>query len=100
MMTANVDIISEELKNVLYLPREAVRVQKNKKFAAILVDHRPQEVPVTTGVRNPIHVQILSGLEAGQKVLIGDWETLWEDHQKGDDNMSTIRKMLFILRSK
>ncbi len=100
MMTANVDIISEELKNVLYLPREAVRVQKNKKFAAILVDHRPQEVPVTTGVRNPIHVQILSGLEAGQKVLIGDWETLWEEHQKGDDNMSTIRKMLFILRSK
>ena len=99
MMTANVDIISEELKNVLYLPREAVRVQKNKKFAAILVDHRPQEVPVTTGVRNPIHVQILSGLEAGQKVLIGDWETLWEEHQKGDDNMSTIRKMLFILRS-
>ncbi len=100
MMTANVDIISEELKNVLYLPREGVRVQKNKKFAAILVDHRPQEVPVTTGVRNPIHVQILSGLEAGQKVLIGDWETLWEEHQKGDDNMSTIRKMLFILRSK
>ncbi len=100
MMTANVDIISEELNNVLYLPREAIRVQKNKKFAAILVDHRPQEVPVTTGVRNPIHVQILSGLEAGQKVLIGDWETLWEEHQKGDDNMSTIRKMLFILRSK
>ncbi len=99
MMTANVDIISEELKNVLYLPREAVRVQKNKKFAAILVDHRPQEVPVTTGVRNPIHVQILSGLEAGQKVLIGDWETLWEEHQKGDDNMSTIRTMFFILRS-
>ncbi len=100
MMTANVDIISEELKNVLYLPREAVRVEKNKKFAAILVDHRPQEIPVTTGVRNPIHIQILSGLEAGQTVLIGDWQTLWEEHQKGDDNMSTIRKMLFILRSK
>lgn len=100
MMTANVDIISEELKNVLYLPREAVRVEKNKKFAAILMDHRPQEIPVTTGVRNPIHIQILSGLEAGQTVLIGDWQTLWEEHQKGDDNMSTIRKMLFILRSK
>jgi len=100
MMTANVDIISEELKNVLYLPREAVRVEKNKKFAAILVDHRPQEIPVTTGVRNPIHIQILSGLEADQTVLIGDWQTLWEEHQKGDDNMSTIRKMLFILRSK
>lgn len=100
MMTANVDIISEELKNVLYLPREALRVQKNKKFAAILVNREPKEIPVTTGVRNPIHVQILSGLKADQEVLIGDWETLWEDYQKGEDNMSTIRKILFIIRSK
>jgi len=100
MMTANVDIISNELKNVLYLPREALRVEKNKKYAAILVNNEPKEVPVTTGVRNPIHVQILSGLKADQEVLIGDWQTLWEEHQSGDDNMSTIRKMLFILRSK
>jgi HlyD family secretion protein len=100
MMTANVDIINEELKNVLYLPREALRVEKNKKYAAILVNNEPKEVLVTTGVRNPIHIQILSGLEADQEVLIGDWQTLWEEHQKGDDNMSTIRKMLFILRSK
>lgn len=100
MMTANVDIISEELKNVLYLPREALRVEKNKKYAAILVNNEPREVPVTTGVRNPIHIQVLTGLEADQKVLIGDWQTLWEEYQKGDDNMSTIRKMLFILRSK
>ena len=100
MMTANVDIISKELKNVLYLPREALRVEKNKKYAAILVNNEPKEVPVTTGVRNPIHIQILSGLEADQEVLIGDWQTLWEEHQKGGDNMSTIRKMLFILRSK
>ena len=98
MMTANVDIISEELKNVLYLPREALRVEKNKKYAAILVNNEPKEILVTTGVRNPIHIQILSGLEAGQKVLVGDWQTLWEEYQKGDDNMSTIRKMLFILR--
>ncbi len=100
MMTANVDIISKELKSVLYLPREAIRVEKSKKYAAILVNNEPQEVPVTTGVRNPIHVQILSGLEADQTVLMGDWQTLWEEHLKGDDNMSTIRKMLFILRSK
>jgi HlyD family secretion protein len=100
MMTANVDIISEELKSVLYLPIEAIRVEKNKKYAAVLVNNEPKEVPVTTGVRNPIHIQILSGLEPDQKVLIGDWKTLWEEHQNGDDNMSTIRKMLFILRSK
>ncbi len=100
MMTANVDIVSEELKNVLYLPREAVKIKDDGKVAAVLENKRPKEIPVTTGVRNPIHVQILSGLEENQQVLVGDWETLWEKYQKGKDNMSTIRKMLFILRSK
>jgi HlyD family secretion protein len=100
MMTANVDIISNELKNVLYLPREALRAKNGKKYAAILVNNEPKEVLVATGVRNPIHVQVLSGLKADQEVLIGDWQTLWEEHQQGDNNMSTIRKMLFILRSK
>ena len=76
------------------------KIRKTKKYAAILVDNKPKEVLVSTGVRNPIYIQVLSGLEADQEVLIGDWQTLWEEHQKGDDNMSTIRKMLFILRSK
>jgi HlyD family secretion protein len=100
MMSGNVDIINQELNDVLYLPREAVRKKGEVQYAAILVNDLPEEVPVKLGVQNPIHTQVVSGLEAGQEVLVGDWEKILADHQKGNDKMSTIRKMLFILRSK
>ena len=99
MMSANVDIISEELKDVLYVPREAIRKKEGESFAAILGSDLPKEIPVTTGVQNPIHVQIISGLEVGQEVLVGDWEKVLAEYEKGKDKMSTIRKMMFILRS-
>ncbi len=100
MMSANVDIINQELKNVLYLPREAVRKKGEDHFVAILENDLPKEIPVKTGVKNPINVQIISGLEPQQVVLIGDWEKILEEYKKGKDKMSTIRKMLFLLRSK
>ena len=100
MMSGNVDIISQELKDVLYLPREGVRKKGDIFYAAILVNDLPEEVPVKLGVQNPIHTQVVSGLEDGQEVLIGDWEKILAEHRQGEDKMSTIRKMLFILRSK
>ncbi len=99
MMSANVDIISEELKDVLYVPREAIRKNEGESFAAILENDLPKEIKVTPGVQNPIHVQIVSGLEVGQEVLVGDWEKILAEYEKGKDKMSTIRKMMFILRS-
>ncbi len=100
MMSANVDIINQELKNVLYLPREAVRKKGDEHFVAILENDLPKEIPVETGVKNPIDIQIISGLEPQQVVLIGDWEKILEEYKKDKDKMSTIRKMLFLLRSK
>ena len=99
MMSANVDIISKELKDVLNVPREAVRKKKGESFAAILENDLPKEIPVTTGIQNPIRVEIVSGLEAGQEVLLGDWEKILAEYQTGKDKMSTIRKMMFILKS-
>jgi len=98
MMSANVDIINRELADTLYLPREAVYRKNEAHYAAILVDETPQEVPVEVGVYNPIYIQVHEGLKADQEVLVGDWKKLWEEHKKGGDNMSTIRKMLFILK--
>jgi len=99
MMSANVDIISKELKDVLNVPREAVRKKAGESFAAILENYLPKEIPVTTGIQNPIRVEIVSGLEAGQEVLVGDWEKVLAEYRKGKDKMSTIRKMMFILKS-
>ncbi|MFQ5481408.1 MAG: efflux RND transporter periplasmic adaptor subunit [Nitrospinaceae bacterium] len=97
IMSANVDIISREIKNTLYVPREAIHEKAGKTLAAVLKDGLPEEIPVTTGIQNPIHVQILSGLEKDREVLVGDWEKLLEEFRNKKDKMSTMRKILFIL---
>lgn len=97
MMTANVDIISRELDDVTYLAREAVQREDGQVFLAVLENNKPKQVPVELGVKNPIHVQV-KGATAGQEVLIGDWEEIQQHFNKGEDSMSTIRKMLFLLR--
>lgn len=98
MMTANVDIINEKLKDVMYVPRESVSYNKGKKFAAILENGLPKEIPITTGIQNPIHIQVVSGLEPNQEILVGDWKTTLEEYEKGKDESSTVKKMLFLLR--
>lgn len=98
MMTGNVEIINRELKNALYLPREAVREKEGKTYVAVLEQGMPREVEVKTGIQNPIHVQILSGLQPGQEVVLGDWEKLIEEYTRKNDKMSTLRRILFILR--
>ncbi|NIQ00336.1 MAG: efflux RND transporter periplasmic adaptor subunit, partial [Nitrospinaceae bacterium] len=74
MMTANVNIIAEQVNPAIYLPREAVRKNDSGEFVVLLEDGRPQKIPVTTGIQTPIHVQILSDLTPGQKVILGDWK--------------------------
>ncbi|MCF8720640.1 efflux RND transporter periplasmic adaptor subunit [Nitrospina gracilis] len=97
MMTANVDIISRELEDVTFLPREAIHREGGKTFVAVLENNLPQARPVELGVKNPIEIQV-EGIAENQEVLIGDWEEIKEHFKTDEDSMSTIRKMLFILR--
>ncbi len=100
MMSANVDIISKELKNSLYLPREAVIEKDGKSIVAILTEGLPKEVSVETGILNPIHIEIKKGIAKDQEVLVGDWEKLLEEYKKNSGKMSTMKRILFILSRK
>jgi len=100
MMTANVDIVSRRVKNALYVPREAVYDAKGERFAIVLSENRPKKIPVTTGVQTPIYVQLLSGVEQGQKLAVGDWEKILNEKDPSKDNKSTLRRILWMLRSK
>ena len=100
MMTANVDIINEQLENVIYIPREGVKVKNKQSFAAILENGRPKEIPIKTGIQNPIHVQVISGLEKDQEILVGDWEKTLEKYENSKDNSSSIRKILWLINSR
>ncbi|MFQ5672999.1 MAG: efflux RND transporter periplasmic adaptor subunit [Nitrospinales bacterium] len=100
MMTANVDIISRRVKNALYVPREAVYDVKGERFAIVLAGGRPKKIPVASGAQTPIYMQLVSGVKQGQKLVVGDWEKILNKEDSSKDKKSTLRRILWMLRSK
>ncbi|MEK9628432.1 MAG: efflux RND transporter periplasmic adaptor subunit [Nitrospinota bacterium] len=100
MMSANIEIVTDHVKNAVYTTRAGIRDGKEGKFAMVLKDDMPEKVPVKTGIKNPIHVQILSGLSAGDQVILGDWEKVLEEAKKSGGKGSSLKKILWMIRSK
>ena len=100
MMSANIDIIIERVPSAVYVSRAGVREGENGRVAMVLENGEAREVPVETGLENPIHVQILSGLRPGQKVITGDWEKAIEEAKKAQQGGSSLKKILWMIRSR
>lgn len=87
-MTAVVQIITSEKTDVLQVPRRAVRLEGGKSYvllydpaavpqaqagaAGLTVEPPSQRREVTIGLSNSEFVEIVSGLSAGDKVLVQD----------------------------
>ena len=73
-MTANAEIVLEEIPGTLLLPTSAVTYDVDRKpFVDIAdpgADGGRRRVPVTVGVGNGSRLQILGGLEAGDQVVL------------------------------
>jgi HlyD family secretion protein len=69
-MTANVDIITASLPNVLAVPSQAVVHTADQSFCWVLTAEGPQRRPVKTGVSTELETQIVSGLQTGDKILL------------------------------
>ncbi|MFH1039496.1 MAG: efflux RND transporter periplasmic adaptor subunit [PVC group bacterium] len=71
-MSANVEILKEEKRNVLTLPETAVR--RGRGSSSVLVRRSagaaPESREVETGVSDGENVEIISGLEEGETALI------------------------------
>lgn len=69
-MGANLVITTESVEGALLVPRRAVRRVGRHQVVRLLEGRRQAEVIVLTGVSNDSEIQVLSGLEAGQVVLL------------------------------
>ena len=98
MMSANIDIVTRQIKDTVYVTRAGIRKDEEGEFAVILKNDQPEKVRVKTGIKNPIHVQIISGLNPDEEVILGDWEKALQEakEKKG----SSLRKILWMIRSK
>lgn len=113
-MSAMVDVQTETVRNVVSVPIQAVTVRdfaKDKpasssdstktdttkvkqdliipeedlrKVVFVIKDQKAHRKEVETGISDNTHIQILSGVEAGEQVVIGSYRILSKDLSDGD----------------
>src|SRR2546428_697335 len=69
-VSATATIVSNQVCHVLTVPTRAVHTTATGSTVQILVNGKPQTVVVTTGASDPTRIQILSGLQLNQTVVI------------------------------
>ena len=73
-MTANAEIILEDLKNVLYIPEGALIYDKNKNASVEVPDPNGKDgkkkVEVKVGISNGSKTQVLAGLKKDDQVIL------------------------------
>jgi HlyD family secretion protein len=72
-MSATATIVVDELENVLVLPNRFIRIDRATQDAFVTIESSPgrfEEVQVELGLRNETSTQIVSGVEAGQRIVL------------------------------
>ncbi len=71
-ISARAEILVEELKDVLHVPLHAVQAEEGRHFCFVLDGVTTAEREVTIGKSNAHYVEILTGLEEGETVVLYD----------------------------
>jgi multidrug efflux pump subunit AcrA (membrane-fusion protein) len=81
-MTANVEILAVEKSQVLQVPVKALEIRRNERFVTVRKsDGTEERKPVTIGVTDGVAIEIVSGLQQGDQVVISNrkarsrWQT-------------------------
>ena len=100
MMSANIDIVTDHIENAIIVSRGGIREGENGKFAMVLNNGKPKKVTIETGIKNPINAEITSGLFPDDEVILGDWEKAIEEAKEKSEKVSSLKKILWMIRSK
>lgn len=68
-MTADLNIISAQEKNILYLPMGVITYTGGRAYVDILIDGEVVEEEIQTGIESAGYVQVINNLQAGDKVI-------------------------------
>lgn len=71
-MTATVNISLQKKENVLTVPSGAIRRDGGKKVVFVMQNNQPVKREVKTGWKDSSYTEILSGLNEGERVVIGE----------------------------
>jgi RND family efflux transporter MFP subunit len=68
-MTVNLEIETDRKSDVLVIPIRALKYEDSIKYVEVLRNGKPEKVEIKTGIENDQYVEILSGLNNGDKVI-------------------------------
>jgi len=73
-LNATVDVVGDSTENAVLIPTEALQGLAGGEYGVYVVQDDGQMTlkPVTTGLMDATRVEIVSGLEAGESVVLGD----------------------------
>lgn len=76
--TADVQITTQKKENRLVIPYEALMEKDEETYVFAVKDGKATKINVTTGLQGDLYVEIASGLEKGDLVILEPAETLTE----------------------
>lgn len=89
-MTATVDIMTNRVKNVVSIPIQAVTTRMNldndnitTECVFLLDNKKAKKRPIETGLQDMKNIEIISGINEGDKVIIGPYSAVSEFLQNG-----------------
>ncbi|MFH1715387.1 MAG: efflux RND transporter periplasmic adaptor subunit [Elusimicrobiota bacterium] len=68
-MSANIEIVEQDKKNILVIPQEVVIQNKNKKTVFVLNNGQTAEVKIKTGLSDEQNIEVIEGLEEGDSIV-------------------------------
>ena len=81
-MSATATIIVDALQDVLVVPNRFIRIDRATQQAFVTIERAPgeyEEIPVTLGLRNETESQVVSGIAAGDQLVLlprGTWDPI------------------------
>lgn len=71
-MTAQVNLLRDQAKNALLVPVQATKKAHDGRTYVEVADsnNQPEQRYITTGISDSVDIQVLSGLRAGEKVIL------------------------------
>jgi HlyD family secretion protein len=78
-MTANVDFVIRSKKQVPSVPQKSIFTQGDKRFVFAVNDQEIYRKEIMTGIEGEEFVEVTSGLQPGEKIVIGVKTEVGED---------------------
>jgi len=69
--TATVKLIRQQKDDILVVPRNVVTLYGGESYVQVLEDGVKTERVIQTGIKNSTAIEVISGLEEGEEVIIG-----------------------------